>query len=161
MESIVCNNESRTLWILIYSRGVEITQFMSYIWQRANIANEFCSRYIHQLWKNSQVKREAKQKRSFFFQTERWLSCAMIGLLWLNPLCIMPDVLQRISRDTLVCLVIYADFFLQELINVVRFVRVIQTTTKKYFKSFKATKKCELCDVVTFWGNWTRWGTKQ
>ena len=24
---------------------------------------------------------------------------------------IMPDVLQRISRDTLVCLVIYADFF--------------------------------------------------
>ena len=35
----------------------------------------------------------------------------MIGLLWLNPLCIMPDVLQRISRDTLVCLVIYADFF--------------------------------------------------
>lgn len=74
----------------------------------------------------------------------------MIGLLWLNPLCIMPDVLQRISRDTLVCLVIYADFFLQELINVVRFVRVIQTTTKKYFKSFKATKKCELCDVVTF-----------
>ena len=132
------------------SRGVEITQFMSYIWQ-AGQTLQMNSAAMKKF--SSEARREAKQKRYhtlciLFYTTERWLSCAMIGLLWLNPLCIMPDVLQCISRDTLVYWW-FMQIFFQEHINVVRFVRVIQTAKKLFWKKYKvATKKnVNYCEV--------------
>ena len=58
---------------------------------------------------------------------------------------IMPDVLQRISRDTLVCLVIYADFFFARAYKCRKICH--QGHLNNYKKSIlKGNKKCELCD---------------